>query len=478
MLAVSALVVFAFVGKTQPDRQAQGGGRRGAGGQGNPPAAVLTTAAKLSDVPLFIDAVGTAKAQNTATVSPQVDGILTSVNFKEGQDVKKGDVLARIDPTTYQAALDQALAKKAQDAALLDNARRDLERYNRLAETNAGTRQQADTQRSTVAQLLAQTQSDQAQIDNARAILAYTTIVAPIDGRTGIRAIDEGNLVRAAGTSGIVTITQLQPISVFFNVPQQQLPRIVAGRAKEALRVDAVAGEDRAQIDRGVLVVIDNLVDQTTGTVRLKADFPNATYQLWPGAFVNVRLLVDTLKGVVTIPTSALQRGPKGPFVYLVNGDDTVGVRLVTVAQQDDRVVVIGQGVAAGDRIVTTGFSQLSDGARVAATDENAAAAPAAAGPARGTIPQGPGARQRGDGQGAGQGGGQGRRQGQGGQPGADAGQRQRRDGQGRNAPAVAPGPAPAPEPPSTNAPPATPQASNATQAPPLVGAAVPGAPQ
>jgi multidrug efflux system membrane fusion protein len=348
----------------QQDRRA----RRG-GGPAEGPVPVLAVAAKLADVPVYLDGVGSAKALNTVTVRPQVEGKLISVEFKEGQDVKKGSVLARIDPTTYQAQLDQAVAKKAQDEATLANARLDLERYTRLAATNSITKQQADTQRATVAQLEAQVKVDQGAVDNARAILAYTTITAPINGRTGIRQVDEGNIVRASDTNGIVVLTEIQPISVIFTLPQQQVAQVNAAFAKAPLTVEALAPDSEAVIDRGKLQVVDNQVDPTTGTVKLKAEFPNATLQLWSGQFVNVRMLIDTLRQVVVAPTSAVQRGPDGAFVFVVQGSgDTVAVRPVTVAQQDDLQAVIATGLKPGEQVVTTGFAQLSDKARVRVT--------------------------------------------------------------------------------------------------------------
>ncbi|MCP8939605.1 efflux RND transporter periplasmic adaptor subunit [Alsobacter sp. SYSU M60028] len=329
------------------------------------PVSVLATPARLADVPVYIDGVGTARPAATVTVRPQVDGLLQKVLFREGQDVKKGDVLAQIDPAIYQAQLDQALAKKAQNEALLENAKRDLERYVRLAETNSVTRQQADTQRSTVAQLEAQLKSDQAAIDSARAYLAYTRIVAPIDGRTGIRALDEGNLVKQSDAAGLVTISQVSPIAVVFSVPQQQLPRITKAWSAGKVPVDAMDADNKAPLESGELQVIDNLVDQTTGTVRLKAEFPNRDMALWPGAFANVRLLVDTLEGVVVVPTAAVQRGPKGAFVYVVKPDSTVTVSPVMVGQQDDVQTVIASGLAADEKVVTTGFARLAEGTPV-----------------------------------------------------------------------------------------------------------------
>jgi multidrug efflux system membrane fusion protein len=320
-------------------------------------------------VPVYLDAVGTIKALNTVTVSPQVDGKLLSVGFKEGDDVKKGDVLARIDPTLYQAALDQAVAKKAQDEAQLGNAKIDLDRYEKLAASNAINRQQADTQKALVAQYAALVQADQAAIENAQATLGYTTIVAPIDGRTGIRQVDEGNIVHASSTQAVVVLTQLKPISVFFNLPQQDIGRVNSAFAKAPLKVDAQQSDNDAIIDSGTLRVVDNQVDSTTGTVKLKAEFPNADLQLWPGQFVNVRLLIDTLKQVVVIPTGAVQRGPNGTFVFVINDDNTAAMRPITVQKQDEIQTVVSKGLEPPERVVTTGFARLTDGSKVTISD-------------------------------------------------------------------------------------------------------------
>ncbi|HEY5305645.1 MAG TPA: efflux RND transporter periplasmic adaptor subunit [Pseudolabrys sp.] len=344
---------------------------------------VLVTAAATSDVPVYLDAVGTIKALNTVTVSPQVDGKLLSVGFKEGDDVKKGDVLAQIDPTTYQAALDQAKAKKVQDEALLANAKLDLDRYEKLAATNAINHQQSDTQKALVQQDQALVQSDQGAVESAQATLGYTTIVAPISGRTGIRQVDEGNIVHGASSPAIVVITQIQPISAVFNLPQQNIDQVNSAFAKGPLQVDSLHPDNNQVIEKGKLTVVDNQVDQTTGTVKLKAEFPNAGVALWPGQFVNVRLLIDTLKGVVTIPTGAVQRGPDGTFVYVVKDDNTASMRPIVVQKQDETQTVVKSGLAAGERVVTTGFVRLTDGSKVTIGSDNGAPAPTAAPAAR-----------------------------------------------------------------------------------------------
>jgi multidrug efflux system membrane fusion protein len=351
---------------TAPQQQGQGF-RRGGGANATDPVPVLAATAKLSDVPVYLEGVGTAKALNTVTVRPQVDGKLISVNFTEGQDVPKGFVIAKIDPTIYQAQYDQAVAKKAQDEAQLANAKIDLERYTRLAATNAINKQQADTQKALVDQLSAQVRSDQAAIDNAKAVLDYTDVVAPIAGRTGIRQVDQGNIVHASDTTGIVTITQIKPISILFSLPQQNLAELNKGMAEAPLPVQALGNDGVSVVDSGKVVVINNQVDQTTGTVQVKGEFPNANIQLWPGQFINVRVLIDTLRQVVVVPTAAVQRGPDGVFVYVVKDDNTVSMHPVTVTQQDDLQAVIASGVQAADKVVTTGFSRLADGTKVQA---------------------------------------------------------------------------------------------------------------
>jgi len=365
----------------------RGGGRRN-GGQAQLPTSVLATEAKAMDVPVFIDGVGSVKPLNTVTIRPQVSGKLIEIHFDEGQDIRKGDVLVRIDDAVYRAALNQALGKKAQDEALLANAQLDLERYQRLVQSSSGTQQQADTAKSQVAQYRAAVESDQAAIASAQASLDYTTIKAPIDGRTGIRNVDIGNIVSSSDATGIVTLSQIKPISVVFSVPQQQLARVNAAMGGGKLAVEATAGDGKTVIDNGMLVVVDNQVDTTTGTVKLKANFANDKLALWPGAFVNARLLLETIKGAIVVPTAAVQRGPDGTFVYLLRPDSTVGMKAVKVGQQDDAQAVITEGVAAGDKVVTTGFARLQDGARVTVSDPQQTAPGAdAAAPAAGQRP-------------------------------------------------------------------------------------------
>jgi multidrug efflux system membrane fusion protein len=321
------------------------------------PVPVLAATPQQKDVPVYLDGVGQVRALNTVTVRAQVDGKLIAVKFDEGQDVQQGDVLAEIDPAIYRAQFDQAVAKKAQDEATLANAKIDLVRYQQLAQTNAGPKPLVD-------QLTAQVRADQAAIDNAQTTLGYTTITAPISGRTGLRQVDQGNIVHAADVTGLVVITQVKPIAVWFSLPQQQINQVNAAFAKGALDVDVFGNDARTVIQSGKLASIDNQVDPTTGTLKFKAQFPNADLQLWPGQFANVRLKVDTLKNAIVVPTSSVQRGPVGTYVYIIGPNNIVSAHPVTVTQQNDMEAVIS-GVTTSDRVVTTGFANLSDGARI-----------------------------------------------------------------------------------------------------------------
>jgi membrane fusion protein, multidrug efflux system len=329
------------------------------------PVPVLAATPRIQDVPVYLDGVGSVRALNNVTVRSQVDGKLIAVNFIEGQDVKKGDVLGEIDPVIYKAQYDQAVAKKAQDEAQLANMRLDLTRYQQLAASNAGSKQQYDTQRAVVAQQEALVNADQAVIDNAQATLGYTKIIAPLSGRAGLRQVDQGNIIHASDATGLVIITQLQPIAVQFSLPQQQIVRVNAASAKGALNADVFGNDGTTVIDTGVLKGIDNQVDPTTGTLKLKAEFPNANFQLWPGQFVNVRLKVETLPQAVVVPTSAAQRGPAGTFSYVIGDDDIVTAKPITVIQQNETDAVIGSGLTPSDRVVTTGFANLADGSKV-----------------------------------------------------------------------------------------------------------------
>src|ERR1700704_5483983 len=305
------------------------------------PVPVLAAAPRIQDMPVYLDGVGSVRALNNVIVRAQVDGKLIAVNFTEGQDVKKGDVLGDISPVRDEARLDQPGAKKAQDEALLANQKLDLARYQQLATSNAGSKQQADTQRAVVAQQEALVNADQAMIDNAQATLGYTKIIAPLSGRAGLRQVDQGNIIRASDANGLVIITQLQPIAVQFSLPQQQIVRVNAASAKGALSVDVFGNDGVTVIDTGTLKGIDNQVDPTTGTLKLKAEFPNANFQLWPGQCVNVRLRVEPLSKAIVVPPPAVQRAPAGTFSYVIGEGDIATAKPVVVIQQNENDAVI-----------------------------------------------------------------------------------------------------------------------------------------
>ncbi|WP_187829904.1 efflux RND transporter periplasmic adaptor subunit [Siccirubricoccus phaeus] len=365
----------------QGQTAAAGSVLRRPGGPGNIPVPVTAAAARVQDLPIMLEAIGTVQAFNTITVRAQVDGQLLEIAFTEGQSVKQGDVLARIDPRSYQAALDQAIAKKAQDEALLANARLDLQRYAQLAANAGVSRQQQDTQRATVAQYEAVVASDQAAIDAARTQLSFTTIRAPIDGRVGLRLVDPGNLVRSGDATGIVTVSQLQPIAVTFTLPQQEVARVLDALARGPVPVTALRPGGTAE---GRLLTLDNAVDPQTGTIKLKAVFPNEDGKLWPGAFVNVRLQIETLPRVTTIPLVAVQRGPEGSFAFVVKPDNTVEQRSLRLGVLTANDAVVLGGMAAGERVVTSGGLRLNPGTTVAISEDGGQpAAPPAPGQRR-----------------------------------------------------------------------------------------------
>ena len=337
-----------------------------------PPAiAVDTATAKHSDVPIYLQGLGTVQAFYTVTVTARVDGEIQKIGFTEGQTVHKGDLLAQIDRRPNQAAYEQAVATKAKDAAMLANAKRDYDRYILLQPQDLASKQTVDTQRATVDQLTAQVQVDQAVIDNARTQLDYTRITSPIDGRTGVRLIDPGNIVRAAATAGIVVVTQVQPISVVFTLPEEDLGTVGGALAAGPVQVTTLSRDGDAMLDQGTLALIDNQIDQTTGTARLKATFPNTRNTLWPGQFVNARVLVRTERNVLTLPSSAVQLGPNGPFTYVVKGDSTVEVRPLELGPESGGLTVIKKGIALNERVVTSNQYRLQAGVHVR---DNAAA--------------------------------------------------------------------------------------------------------
>jgi RND family efflux transporter MFP subunit len=328
---------------------------------------VLAAVAQSGDGPIYLDGIGTVQGYNTVTVRAQVDGTLSKVAFVEGQDVKAGDVLALIDPRPLRAQLEQAVAARARDAAQLANAKIDLQRYTTLVAQDSIAVQQLDTQRALVEQNAATVQHDQAQIDYARVQLSYTTIVSPISGRTGVRRIDAGNLVHPSDPAGIVTVTQIEPISVLFTLPGDAVGPVLRRMKEGQLSVSATLRNDSKPAARGLLLLVNNQIDATTGTVQLKATFDNKDHALWPGQFVDVRVLLDTRRHAVTIPPGAVQRGPRGEFVFVVQPDGTVQMRSVRMSTSNhgSGVALIDAGIAAGERVVTDGQLKLRSGARV-----------------------------------------------------------------------------------------------------------------
>ncbi|TCO43219.1 MdtA/MuxA family multidrug efflux RND transporter periplasmic adaptor subunit [Dokdonella fugitiva] len=359
-----------------------GAGRRGAGANADAPVPVTVVAAVNRDVPVYLTALGTVQALNTVTVNAQVGGQLMALHFAEGQEVKQGDLLAEIDPRTYQAALDQAVAKKKQDAAQLSASQSTLARYEELIKKNFVSAQDLENQRQTVRQQQALIAADDAAIASARTQLGYTRITAPISGIAGIRQVDVGNIVQANAGSGIVVLTQVHPINVMFTLPEQNLEGVRSAQAAAAagLEVAALDRTDAHVIATGALKVIDNQIDTTTGTFKLKSEFANADAALWPGQFVNVRVKLRTVAGGLVVPATAVQRGPEGNYVYALQADGTVAMKPVTTAgDAGDDAVLVASGIAAGDKVVTEGQFRLKPGSKVQALAPGEAPAPPSA---------------------------------------------------------------------------------------------------
>ncbi|MDI3564045.1 efflux RND transporter periplasmic adaptor subunit [Bradyrhizobium sp. Arg816] len=334
---------------------------------------VTSFVVKKADFPVRAYGLGVVSPFRTVTVKSRVDGQITKVFFKQGQMVKEGDPLLEIDQRPFTAALEQAVAKKAQDEANLRNDRLNLERFQKLAKQQFETQQNLDTQQALVDQLIAQVKGDQAAIDNAQTNLGYTSIKAPITGRTGFRLVDPGNIVHAADTTGIVTIAQLQPIAVQFTEPEEQLQAIAKAYEAGEVPADALTSDGTRTLSQGRLVVMDNSVNQATGTISLKARFDNKDNALWPGLSVTTRMLIGTLKQVIVVPQDGVQHGPSGLFAYVIGDNGKVSARPIKVSQSGDANAVVSEGLNVGDRIVVAGQSRLFDGALV---DDKPQAAP------------------------------------------------------------------------------------------------------
>ncbi|HET7848110.1 MAG TPA: efflux RND transporter periplasmic adaptor subunit [Pseudolabrys sp.] len=347
----------------------------------NPPSAtrqaipVTAGTAEAQDVPLYTEGLGTVQAFNLVTVKTRVDGQITQVFFREGQEVKKGDRLFQIDPRPYENALQQAEATKEKDEAQLQSAKLDLERFAQLLPQGFQTRQSYDQQKATVGQLEAALKADEAQIATARLNLDYSTIRSPIDGRTGQRAVDIGNFVQTSQNVALVTITETKPIYVSFSVPAEKLDEIRKNQAQHPLKVIAYAMDDKTALTDGELTLIDNQVDVTTGTIRLKAQFANAGEPLWPGEFVNARLILSMQRNVVTVPAQTVMQGPNGAYVYTLDKDNVAKRKQVTVGTMEQGVAVIDNGLTAGERVVVEGQYRLTDGSKVKTGESQAASA-------------------------------------------------------------------------------------------------------
>lgn len=364
VLMVSAAVVLGYFGWQRFHGESQTTAANGAQKSAARPAIPVTVApVEKADFPVYLTGLGTVQGFNTVVVRTRVDGQIDKIAFKEGQLVNQGDLLAEIDPRPYQATFDQAKAKKAQDEANLANANLDLQRYTKLGEF--ATRQQTDTQRSTVAQLTAQIAADDAAISNAQTQLDYTQIKSPISGIAGLRQVDIGNIVNAATQTGIVTIAQIEPIAVIFTAPEEQLPYINEAQSIQPLKVIAITTDGKKPLADGALAVVNNQVDTTSGTIRLKAVFDNKNHALWPGQSVSTRLLVKTLKDATVVPDDAIQHGSEGLYAYVVNQDNKAELRKVTVSQSIDGRSVVETGLSPGQRVITAGQFKVQPGTLV-----------------------------------------------------------------------------------------------------------------
>jgi multidrug efflux system membrane fusion protein len=349
--------------------------------QTSAPIPVTIAQAKTADFPVYLNGLGAVEPYQTVLIRSRVDGAIVKIAFKQGQMVKQGDVIAQVDPRPYQATLDQALAKKTQDEASLRDAQLNLQRYAGLAKQDSVSLQQLDTQQATVDQLIAQIKGDQAIIDNAQTQVDYTSIRSPLSGKTGFRLVDGGNIVHAADTTGIVTIVQLQPISVVFTAPEEEVPQINKALAAGVAPVTALSSDGVKTLSQGHLSVVNATIDPASGAIGMKATFENADSALWPGLSVSTRLLVDTLKQVTVVPDGAVERGPNGLYAFVVGGDNKVTMRAITVGEEGNGQSVVLTGLTAGETVVTAGQYRLVQGSVVQSSTASSAVTPAGATP-------------------------------------------------------------------------------------------------
>lgn len=380
LLAAVIVVIAAFliwrhfstpqITDAAPGARHAGSGNSGAGGRAGgrrnaPISPVQAATATQQNVPRFLSGLGTATAANTVTVTSRVEGQLMAIHFTEGQQVKAGDLLAEIDPRPYQVQLTQALGQLAKDQATLANAKRDLARYQQLVKTNLVSRQELDTQLSLVQQTEGAIKADQGAVDSAKLQLSFSKITAPIDGRVGLKLVDVGNYIASGNSTGMVVITQTHPIDVVFTLPESNIADLVKAQKAGSVSVQAWDRSNQQLLASGSLLSLDNQIDTTTGTIKLKARFDNQDDTLFPNQFVNARLKVDTLQNAIVIPSAALQMGNEGHFVWILSDDNKVSKHLVTAGIQDSQQVVISAGVNAGDRVVTDGIDRLTEGMQV-----------------------------------------------------------------------------------------------------------------
>jgi multidrug efflux system membrane fusion protein len=359
--AVLALAAAAVLWHLSPSTQVEPAAAQ-APAPGIPVTAGTVTA---QDVPVFLHGIGTVQAYNSVAIKSRVDGQIVKINFKEGDEIKEGDPLIQIDPRPYQAQLEQAQATKQKDEAQLAGAQLDLQRYGKLLGTGYQTQQSYDNQRAMVGQLQAAIKGDEAQIDTAKLNLSYADIRSPIDGRLGAKLVDKGNLVHASDNTPLVTITEVKPIFVSFTLPQETLDDLRENNKESPLVVYAYSGDDKKQLAEGKLTLIDNAIDQATGTIHLKARFDNDDERLWPGEFVSLRVILSTRRNVATVPAQTVQNGPNGHYAYTIKPDNTVERRAVEIASIQDGIAVVSKGLTPGERIVVDGQYRLTDGARV-----------------------------------------------------------------------------------------------------------------